>query len=352
MYISLNIYCIHGKALQAAISHVIRSITFKSLIEPPIYTQTQICALVSTTCESGLVIDIGYNETRILPICHGKVITTALKIVSIGAVHVLNRLKAMLIDDNPHLLLKPVLDENNTLEDILARICYCDPRIAEEQDRLSLGGFVAGQVKPNPWPEITDFTKEKMHYARNQQKKARAISLTKIIVPKSILQVSRPRSLTSSRKKSLEQARQYITYYCSDDIRITIEKGIVRTQPLEVLFRPNSEGESILKGIFDSVRACEMDARKHVINNVVVCGGGSMYTGLTRRLCAEILHRVNSSAEDRSMRALYDKMRLYKSKIFPSNITAWNGASIMATKLSGASLHLSKTSSPLTPTKK
>jgi actin-related protein len=342
LYISLNVFCIHTNALYAAIGQVLHDINLSSLLEIPIYLQTQFCSLVSTTQDSGLIVDIGYNETRILPMCHGKIITTALKLISIGSRHVLDQLKSSLIDNNPHLLITHTLDDPMILEDILVRICYCDQRISEEQDRL----IKKVEIVAQPWPLFsqTPIPKPKPKYP--PKRKLRSASLREQAPP----QQTRPRSFTVTSKRKGAQLYQNLVFFCKNDVRISINSTAERTQPLEVLFRSNDEGESIVKGIMDSVRACNRDCRKLVVNNIIVCGGASMYNGFVKRLCAELWHNITSNTRDRSLRNLYDKMRFYRNNLFPSNITAWNGASIMVSKFSGSSI-MSKTSSPSTPTK-
>jgi hypothetical protein len=340
LYISLNIYCFHGNLLQKLITQTINDIKFSSLLEQPIYLQTQLCTLISTSNESGLIIDVGYNETRIVPLFSSRIIQAAVKIVPIGAKHVLITLRQIIIDNNPLLICSKELEDITVLEDILVRICFCDPKVSDEQDRVN-------KVKynpPSPWPLKPETTTP-----LKPAKRSRATSLIEAILPtpKSRARAFTTVAATSTPKKRGVIAQPTVTYYCKDDVRISLPLP-ARTLALEVLLRQNAEGESIVNAIMESVSACNRDCRKAVINNLVFCGGGSMYTGFTHRVCSELWHAVTANTQDRSQRNLYDKMRVYRNKTLPSTISSWNGASIIATKFSGTFL---KTASPSTPTK-
>ncbi|KAL0476478.1 actin-related protein [Acrasis kona] len=326
IYVLLNIYNIHEVTIKNTFNAEIRTFN-TSLTEPPIYLQTQFCSLISTAQDSGLVIDIGFNETRVLPICHGKVISTALRIISIGSRNVLDKLKQMIVDENPHLTFSNALKNTSVLEDILVRICYCDPKTIYQQALLSK----RVDNTPRPWPIIPSKTSS-LRSPITPKHRVRSTSL-KIV---SSTNNPRFRSLTSPKIKQPEKIKNHLTYYCKDDERISIDVDVMRTKPLEELFKSNNEGESIMKAVYESIYSCEIDNRKLIVNNVVVCGGCSMYTGLFKRLCSELWQY----AQHREGRDLFDKIRVHKTNVIQTNLMAWNGASVMVTKLSSTNTPL------------
>lgn len=69
----------------------------------------------------------------------------------------------------------------------------------------------------------------------------------------------------------------------------------------EVLFRPDmigKEGSGIGKICYDSIQKCNIDIRKDLYNNIVLCGGTSMYNGFPKRFNKEIKNLVNDPLKE------------------------------------------------------
>eukprot|EP00761_Pharyngomonas_kirbyi_P006032 gb/GECH01006038.1/.p1 GENE.gb/GECH01006038.1/~~gb/GECH01006038.1/.p1 ORF type:complete len:370 (+),score=86.36 gb/GECH01006038.1/:1-1110(+) len=85
-------------------------------------------ALFTTKSVSGIVIDCGWNETRVVPICGGRSVIPAVKMTPLGMAAVFRRAQRLLKDDG--------LEENRMnyqiVEDIIVRACFVSPKKVDE----------------------------------------------------------------------------------------------------------------------------------------------------------------------------------------------------------------------------
>merc|ERR1712232_677668 len=71
----------------------------------------------------------------------------------------------------------------------------------------------------------------------------------------------------------------------------TLTLGSERFRCPEVLFRPSLVGKEfpgIHSLVYDSIQKCEVDLRKNLYRNIVLCGGSTLFPGFEERLEKEL----------------------------------------------------------------
>jgi hypothetical protein len=214
-----------------------------------------------------LIVDIGYAETRIVPVCFGRQILNSIRIIPLGSKHILRELKRLIIDHNPHLIAENIdcastgsvkdssfLFETQVLEDILIRICYCCP-FNQAQERLRANCI------PEAWPKLQDIKGEKNRLkdhktrslgGRPTQKKSNPSFKT---IPGSKFSIVKPKHNYS-----------YMKFYHRADSILKIEENRARTEALELLFANNDNEYSIIDGILESLMSVSIVCLTFEIN--------------------------------------------------------------------------------------
>ncbi|HMN27371.1 MAG TPA: actin family protein [Caldilineaceae bacterium] len=120
--------------------------------------------------------------------------------------------------------------------------------------------------------------------------------------------------------QSLQNGVEAVPYMMPDGAVIPV--GSERIRVAETLFQPYLMGRDfagIHTAVYESIRRCDVDRRSELFRNIVLCGGSTLFAGLSERLTLEI------------------------RKLAPQNITpkviaapnrkyaAWRGASMMLT---------------------
>merc|ERR1712150_363927 len=95
-----------------------------------------------------------------------------------------------------------------------------------------------------------------------------------------------------------------------------------RFQSCEILFQPSNttENQSLTQTICNSVQACHVGMRRGVLKNAILVGGGSLLTGLSDRLHAELNETLPSAF----------KVRFATSSQFEKAFSVWLGGSILS----------------------
>lgn len=96
----------------------------------------------------------------------------------------------------------------------------------------------------------------------------------------------------------------------------------VRTGAVDRVFEENEDGESLVQTIVEAVMASPIDVRRPLLHNVVVTGGLSAIPGVTSRLRRDLAAAAGHLAPS---------VRLAASKLLPSHLWPWIGASIAGT---------------------
>ena len=198
---------------------------------------------------TGLVVDSGFTDARVLPIFEGIPIVNSYQSMDCGLKKVLECMKTKL-----------ELDNDQAVEDILVKMA-----------KVSFGELRK---------ELQERKGDRDYY----------------VVPKG----------SGTRVKvSLRQ----------------------RFTPEEVMFgNYDSNQHNIAAGVLKSLLKCDIDTRKGLINNIILCGGGSMIPGFQERFEEELLNLLDD--EDFSkLKGLKDFMRVVESP-YPRNLLNWIGGSV------------------------
>ena len=192
--------------------------------------------LVATGCQSGIVVDIGYYESRSIAIVDGKLVHTSLRITPIGVVHVYRRFcrdDKLLNNEMVEVLLKEIFE----------RMILC------KTDKGSSTGY-----------------QEHINTSNSS----------------SVLQ-------SMSVEKQLEITRI---------LKSTFADELVRGSQLDGENESNDEIGGIIGVFCSTLSACSVDVHKMILGNVIICGDGATIPGIKRRLLSEFELDVDTIKSD------------------------------------------------------
>ena len=109
------------------------------------------------------------------------------------------------------------------------------------------------------------------------------------------------------------------SYELPDGQVISVESE--RFRPTEILFQPSLcgvEAPGIHEIIYNSIMNCHVELREELFRNIVICGGTSLFPGMTERLTKEITNLAPSKTR---VKVIAPPERKY---------LAWLGGSILA----------------------
>ena len=124
-------------------------------------------------------------------------------------------------------------------------------------------------------------------------------------------------------KEDLKRSEQYKKQYSLPD-GSTIILSQERFKVPELLFNPTSELEHdpLPKIIMDVVEQCDVHIRPHLLNNIFLSGGSSMFPNMKARLYQELeLELTRRKKQDQIIRIIAPRERIY---------SVWTGGSILA----------------------
>ncbi|XP_074640089.1 actin-related protein 10-like [Tubulanus polymorphus] len=195
---------------------------------------------------SGLVMDLGYSETLVIPIYEGIPVLKAWESVPLGGEALHSRLEKILLEtatvttdqDSEKPLSSAVSSlSEKVLEDIKVRCCFVTKleRAKLIQDNaLKAHGFKEGDKSelPPPPPGVK---------------------------------------------------------YPLDGGKMLFIEGRIRENLCELLFEQDNEEKSVATLILDSILKCPIDMRRYMAENLVITGGTSMLPGFKARLKDELI---------------------------------------------------------------
>lgn len=242
-----------------------------------LFVPSHLMALATLVVNSGVVVDVGYAESSVIPVIEGVTVLNASKFAPLGAKAVHERIEVELIENDAKVndggettsLKRGTLSEK-TIEDIKAKACIVPPF---ERGQL-LAKYKSGRGKLD---DIANDGLRSLNYHLNGS---------------SILNIP----------------------------------GIVREMAGQVFFELCGEESTIATMILDTIVECPIDARKSLAENIVLIGGSSMMPGFTHRLfhelkkCMEIIPRYKSSMHSSTI-------KIHRLPCRP-NYAAWLGAAI------------------------
>ncbi|XP_068155185.1 actin-related protein 10 [Drosophila tropicalis] len=230
-----------------------------------LFVPSHLMALSTLAAPTAVVVDIGYNETSIMPIFSGVQVMTAFKDQSYGGRAIHEEIKRQLlregiIEDEDRALLT-----ESVLEDIKIRTCFVTT-FERAQARLNMEG-----EQPTP-PPSADYA------------------------------------------------------ICDSNTVIQIP-GLLRETVYELMFEETRERDSLPHLILRSILDCTVDVRRALVEAIFLIGGGSMVKGLASRLKQELQHLLQHDEiyKDRFHGALEFK---FFPSICKQNFSLWLGGSL------------------------
>ena len=210
-----------------------------------LFVPSHLMALATLVVNTGVVVDVGYNETSVIPVIEGITVVQASKFAPLGARSVHERIQKELIEFEAEIKDcngKHVMDQTGkltekTVEDIKVKACVVPPY---ERGQL-LAKFKAGLLKRN--------------------------------------------EVQSESLRNLD-------YHLNGSSTLEIP-GMVRELAGQVFFEMCGEESAIATMILDTISECPIDSRRALSQNIVIIGGSSMIPGFTHRL----FHEVNKCIE-------------------------------------------------------
>ncbi|KAK7504157.1 hypothetical protein BaRGS_00004461 [Batillaria attramentaria] len=245
-----------------------------------LFAPGHVLSLLTLGSACGLVMDVGYRETLVIPVYEGIPILKAWQAIPIAgkAIHRHGRIKSQLLEnavvktaehqDQPVATVPESLTEE-ILEDIKVRCCF-----------------------------VTE-------YSRGQA-----------------IQDVTLRGASASKLPKLPPAVEYPL----DGSRIVSVSGKIREHTCETLFEQDDDGHSVAALILDSLMQCPVDTRRELSENIVITGGSAMIPGFFHRLKREL---DASAAKPPYRDALGTKGFKFLKPPARENYTAWLGGAMV-----------------------
>jgi len=283
----------------------------------PLFTLPPTNGTETSLHSTGLILDVGFKESRILPVYEGIAMISKMKTGGAGGFVVCERLRALLQEhgrlytplihgSKPKLPSPPVCSES--LEDILHRCCFISLRALSPSHPPKLKFPPPGHTCYPPGQRLPSESEPKD-------------------VLKPVVSHTRRRSSTSSIMDESSKIAS-VQYPLGDGTSIEVN-GYVQAHAADVLFETQGEVSSVASLILDCLLSCEIDMRCELINRVVLCGGVSMIPGFVIRLMEEFEELLRGNPKYRSLKAMTGKLKLIDTK-YAQNTLSWTGGSLIA----------------------
>uniref|UniRef100_A0A915PVD3 Actin-related protein 10 n=1 Tax=Setaria digitata TaxID=48799 RepID=A0A915PVD3_9BILA len=242
-----RIVIVESVLTRTALRNAMARVLFEAFDAPSIlFAPSHLLATFPFGVSNALIVDVGYSEATIVPVLEGVTLLYQLETSAVGAKYLEQRVYELLrkygkvltylgversLTDNDDLLLK----KEYTLEDIVVRFCF-----ATKMDRgriIQASGYDPEQEIPNPPCDVRLPFGEEM-----------------LIVP-----------------------------------------GLVREWAAEAIFEENDDIKSLPQLVLDTVYRCPIDARKKLLESIILVGGTTRMKGFYARLRDEILRSLTTS---------------------------------------------------------
>ncbi|XP_071160920.1 protein phosphatase 1 regulatory subunit 37-like [Mytilus edulis] len=234
-------------------------------------------SMLTLGTNTGLVIDLGYSETVVVPVYEGIPVIKALQAIPVAGKAVHRKIEDLLKDtakitedgeDKPVSEVPECLTEE-LLEDIKVRCCFVtNLKRAKEIHEVTMKGESKDQL-PTPPPSVE---------------------------------------------------------YPLDGGKILHISGEIREHSCEVLFEQDNEEVSVSTLILDAIIQCPIDMRKVLSENIVIIGGTSMLAGFHHRLRAELYDLLEKPKYKDSLAIKEFRFHQMPAK---QNYAAWLGGAMM-----------------------
>jgi actin-related protein 10 len=232
-------------------------------------------ALVPLNKRSGLVVDIGYSETVVLPVVSNVPLPHAMQSPPIGSQSIHSRISELLHSYSP------LLPSNFILEDGADSDSASKP-LMQQLDTLILEDLCKQLCFVSPLNRNEIF------------------------------------------------GTQYVPYVDRFSRLYRINREI-RAHAADALFRnEDKEIPTVVDSILSSLLSLSIDLRVKLAHKILLIGGTSMMRGFSTRLMQELEHAVHNSPKFEQLRALSGHFEFIESPKFYQSHLPWIGASIDA----------------------
>ena len=294
-------------------------------------------ALYSCGKITGIVCDVGYEQTRFTPIYEGLAFPHAADFVNIGGKHVNESLKGLLMKQlnvgahNGSSMDTTSDEASSNLKSPLGSLNSEFSFMSEEDFNKTFNNDVLDQIKSkllfttnyeySKQLKLSTEVKNKTEQAGNaEQENSQA---------------------TEGKKKKQKSTPAMVNYYkdftLPDGKKIHIGQ-IERFTPMEVFFKPSAHlkgKEFEIPGIhtilYDCASQCEFDTKKEMLSSVIVCGATAANNGFSKRLNIEVQDLANTGTI----------VTVVESK--DPSTSVWYGASVLSSLSSFQSMWIKKT---------
>ncbi|XP_052765993.1 actin-related protein 10-like [Mya arenaria] len=240
------------------------------------FTPGHLTSLLTLGVYSGLVMDVGYTETLVVPVYEGIPVLKAIQSLPLAGRAIHKRIKEMLLKDGRvkcgqqefPLTDKPELLTEEILEDIKVRCCFVT--------KLNRAG--------------------KIHAV----------------------------TMRGEDESSLPAPPPDVWYPLDGDSSLHVS-GKVREHACEVMFEQDNELQSISTLLLDAIVQCPIDTRVKLSQNIVITGGTSQLPGFLHRVQLELQKLLR---EPRYSNILAVKKFKYHVPPCKANYTAWLGGAM------------------------
>lgn len=243
-----------------------------------LFGSSHLFCLMTLGTTTGLVMDLGYSETVVLPVYEGIPVIRALQAIPVAG-------KAI----------------HRRIEDLLK----ATSTVTTEGDQSK------------PVSEIPDCLSQQLL----EDIKVRCCFVTNLKRAKQIHEVT----MKGASKDKLPTPPPSVKYPL-DGGRILQVTGEIREHSCEVLFEQDNEEVSVSTLILDAILKCPIDTRKALAENIVIVGGTSMLAGFHHRLRAELYDLLNKPKYKDQLAIKEFRFHQLPAK---QNYAAWLGGSMM-----------------------
>lgn len=242
-----------------------------------LFAPSHLVSLYTLGINTALVIDLGYDETTMIPICEGTPLVHAWQAQPLGAKAIHKRLESLLMlrskvkgvdaQEVPLNEVSAKLD-SSFLEDITVRTCFVTT-LARSRQLIEAQTNEDGPAPPSPPPAIN--------------------------------------------------------YWMSGDLNLVLD-GSIREQAAEILFETDNDLISLASMVLDVILQCPIDCRVPLVENLVFVGGTAMLPGLKARLIAEVRNLQQHPKYSSKIHIKHFKVHRPPAK---ANYVAWLGGAIL-----------------------
>ncbi|KAI8901994.1 hypothetical protein BC833DRAFT_547514 [Globomyces pollinis-pini] len=229
-------------------------------------------ALMVFAQPNGLIIDIGFNETIVIPVFDNRPLYNYYTSVPNAGKHITQRLKTLLIHAK---IVTDITDSG-----ISTTTEFLDTLSDWDIEKIKVQIALAALTVPNIQPDSSHYTLIKDVYFR--------------INSKSMLKIP----------------------------------GWIREACVETLFEKTIEDISIQSAILNCLVKCPIDIRNEMVQNSVLIGGSSMIPGLGPRLQYQLMSDSDKIPKYQILNRLSPRIKFLKS-IFQPNLICYVGASLL-----------------------